>query len=68
MVRKRYTTKKIIGYLRQAEVMIGQGQSMDTVLRELGVTNTIYYRWPRLYGRYGYKRITSLLRTSGLDC
>ncbi len=30
MARKRYTAEQIIGYLRSAEVMIGQGKTMDT--------------------------------------
>ena len=34
MARKRYTAEQIIGYLRQAEVMIGVGKSMVEVLRE----------------------------------
>ena len=50
MARKRYTAEQIIGYLRQAEVMIGQGRIMDEVLREIGVTGNTYYRWRKEYG------------------
>lgn len=50
MARKRYTAEQIIGYLRQAEVMIGQGRHMDDVLREIGVTGNTYYRWRKEYG------------------
>ena len=50
MARKRYTAEQIIGYLRQAEVMIGQGKTMDAVLREIGVTGNTYYRWRKEYG------------------
>ncbi len=53
MARKRYTAEQIIGYLRQAEVMIGQGRSMDEVLREIGVTGNTYYRWRKEYGGLG---------------
>jgi len=28
MARKRYTAEQIIGFLRQAEVMVGQGKSI----------------------------------------
>ncbi len=28
MARKRYTAEQIIGHLRQAEVMVGQGKSI----------------------------------------
>lgn len=53
MARKRYTAEQIIGLLRQAEVMIGQGQSMDAVLREIDVTGNTYYRWRKEYGGLG---------------
>jgi len=44
MARKRYSAEQIIGYLRQAEVMVGQGKSMVDVLRALDVTGNTYYR------------------------
>lgn len=53
MARKRYTAEQIIGHLRQAEVMIGQGKQMGEVLRELGVTGNTYYRWRKEYGGLG---------------
>ncbi len=42
MARKRYTAEQIIGYFRQAEVMIGVGKSMVEVLRELDITANTY--------------------------
>lgn len=53
MARKRYTAEQIIGYLRQAEVMIGVGKSMVEVLRELDITANTYYRWRKEYGGLG---------------
>ena len=53
MARKRYTAEQIIGHLRQAEVMVCQGQSMEAVLREIGVTANTYYRWRKEYGGLG---------------
>lgn len=41
------------GYLRQAEVLVGQGQSMADVLRALDVTGNTYYRWRKEYGGLG---------------
>lgn len=57
MARKHFTAEQIIGRLRQAEVMIGQGQSMDVVLREIGVTGNTYYRWPKEYGGLGVDQV-----------
>ena len=53
MARKRYTAEQIIGHLRQAEVMVGQGKSIADVLRELDVTANTYYRWRKEYGGLG---------------
>jgi hypothetical protein len=44
MARKRYTAEQIIGFLRQAEVMVGQGKSIAEVLREIDMTANTYYR------------------------
>lgn len=53
MARRRYTAEQIIGFLRQAEVMVGRGCSMEEVLREIDVTANTYYRWRKEYGGLG---------------
>lgn len=53
MAKKRFTAEQIIGLLRQAEVMVGQGKSIAEVLREIGVTGNTYYRWRKEYGGLG---------------
>ena len=53
MARKRYTAEQIIGFLRQAEGMVGRGCSMEEVLREIDVTANTYYRWRKEYGGLG---------------
>ena len=53
MARKRYTAEQIIGFLRQAEVMVGQGKSLQDVLREIDVTANTYNRWRKEYGGLG---------------
>ena len=50
MAKRHYTTEQIIGKLRQAEVMLGQGRSIDEAVREIGVTKNTYYRWRQEYG------------------
>ncbi len=44
MARKRYTAEQIIGPLRHAEVMVGQGKSIADVLRKIDVTANTYSR------------------------
>ncbi|MEM9153210.1 MAG: transposase [Cyanobacteria bacterium P01_F01_bin.3] len=45
MARRRYTTEEIIRKLRQADVLIGQGQTVADVIRHLEVSDVTYYRW-----------------------
>jgi len=50
MPRQRFTTEQIINKLRQAEVLISQGQSIREVAKELTISYHTYYRWRREYG------------------
>ena len=50
MPTKRYTTDQIIRKLREAEVLLAQGQKVPQVCRHLGVSDQTYYRWRKEYG------------------
>ena len=50
MPRKRYSVEEIIGKLREAEVALGQGATVEEVIRRLGISEPTYYRWRREYG------------------
>ena len=50
MSRKRYTPEQIIGMLREAEVLLSQGEKIGMICRGLGVSEQSYYRWRREYG------------------
>ena len=50
MARKRYSAEQIIKKLREAEVLQAQGQTVEQVVRQLGVTDQTYYRWRKEYG------------------
>jgi len=41
MAKKSYTTEQIIGYLRQGEILLAQGKTLDFVLREIGVNRKV---------------------------
>ena len=49
MSRKR-TPEQIIGYLREAEVRLSQGDKIGVICRGLGISEQSYYRWRREYG------------------
>ena len=65
MARKRFTAEQIIGLLRQAEIMIGQGKTMEAVLREIYVTANTYYRWRKEYGGLGMDQARRLKELEG---
>jgi len=50
MSRKRYSAEQIISKLREAEVLIAQGQSVSQAAKALGIADQTYYRWRKEYG------------------
>ncbi len=45
MSQRRYKPEQIIGKLREAEVLVSQGVTVDEVCRRIEVTKQTYYRW-----------------------
>ena len=50
MNKKKYTVELIIGKLRESEVLQSKGESMESICRQIGVTDQTYYRWRKEYG------------------
>ncbi|WP_119066689.1 transposase [Aggregatilinea lenta] len=50
MPRKRYASDEIIHKLREAEVLLSQGQTVQEAVRQLGIAEQTYYRWRKDYG------------------
>ena len=50
MGRKHYKAEQIIGMLREAEVLQGQGMTIGEVSRKLSISEQTYYRWRKEYG------------------
>jgi len=49
-VGRRFTTEEIVNRLRQADVLIGQGQTIAQVCKTIGVIDQTSYRWQKEYG------------------
>jgi putative transposase len=50
MARKGRSTEEIIAALREAEVKLGQGETVGKICRGLGISEQTYYKWRREYG------------------
>jgi len=50
MATKAHTPEQIITKLREAEVLLAQGQTQPAVCKALGITVHTYYRWRKEYG------------------
>jgi putative transposase len=60
MAKKHYSAEQIIGYLREAEILISQGKTVKEVSRQIGVTVQTYYRWRKEYGGMGVSQARRL--------
>lgn len=70
MARIRHSSEQIIGKLREAEVLLGQGQLVADVCKRLEVTEQTYYRWRKEYGGIKTeqaKRLKKLVAELSLD-
>ncbi len=50
MVRKGYAPEQIINKLREAEVLLSQGNHIRVVCKKIGISDYTYYRWRKEYG------------------
>jgi transposase-like protein len=50
MLQKRYRPEEIIAKLREAEVLLGQGEKVSEVTKTIGPGEVSYYRWRKEYG------------------
>ena len=50
MPKHRYTTEEVIHKLREADVLIGQGQTVALAAKQIGATEQTYFRWRKSHG------------------
>lgn len=60
MVRRSYTAEGIIKKLREAEILLSQGFTVDKAARKIGVTEQTYCRWRREYGSMRIEQVKRL--------
>lgn len=60
MSKLRHRPEQIIRKLRQAEVLAGQGKTVEEICRELGISDATYYKWRKEYGGMGISQAKRL--------
>ena len=60
MVRKSYTPEQIINKLREAEILLNQGNTLAVVWKKIGVSDCTYYRWRKEYGGLRIEQVRKL--------
>jgi transposase-like protein len=48
--KRRYKAEEIIEKLREAEVLLSQGKTVQEAARALEISEQTYYRWRKEYG------------------
>ena len=58
MARKRYSDEDVLNLLRQIELSLASGSSVEMACRSAGISDATYYTWRKRYGgmRYGEGR------------
>jgi hypothetical protein len=59
--KQQASAEQILGKLREAEVLQGKGISMEEILRQPGISDATYYRWPKEYGGLRFDQATQLI-------
>ena len=50
MAKKGYTPEQIINKLREAEILLSQGNTVSAITKKIGISDYTYYRWRKEYG------------------
>ena len=71
MARKRYSDEDVLNLLRQIELSLASGSSVEMACRSAGISDATYYNWRKRYGGMGksqlqeLKGLVNLLRERG---
>ncbi len=50
MAKKGFAPEQIINKLREAEIILSQGETIAAISKKIGVSAHTYYRWRKEYG------------------
>ncbi len=50
MGKKKHTAEEIVTKLREADVLMAKGQTIQEACRQLAISDQTYYKWRKEYG------------------
>ncbi len=53
MTRKRFSEEATLDLLRQIDLDLASGSTVETAIRSAGISEATYYKWRKLYGGMG---------------
>jgi putative transposase len=60
MKRKFHTSEQIVKKLREADVAIASGSTIEQVCRQLQISDATYYNWRKQYGQMKLDQVKQL--------
>ena len=60
MKRILHTAEQVVGKLREADVIIGSGGTVEQACKQLGISGATYYNWRRQYGQMKLDQVKHL--------
>jgi len=60
MKRKFHTPEQIVKKLREADVEIASGSTVEQVCRQLQISDATYYNWRKQYGQMKLNQVKQL--------
>lgn len=51
MKRKNRRPEQIVALLREAQAKLAEGQTVEEVCRQIGISDATYYNWRKQYGQ-----------------
>ena len=60
MKRKYHRPEQVVKLLREIEAKLAQGQTVDEVCRQLGISDATYYNWRKQYSQMKLSQVKQL--------
>ena len=60
MTRKRFSEESALHLLRQIDLDLASGSTVERAIRTAGISEATYYKWRKLYGGMGKSQLREL--------